>query len=186
MHCKLLDLAAELQLMIIEEPRQDEDIEALADYEDDDHHEEIKIHHDLINWSYTSSYFHNLLAPYIVKTVKLLNGEKSGSSLNPAAKSPHNAHIKELRFIGSAFGNARSEEATFSDTEGILPGSVKALLCDLQQFPNLERLSIEFNFNFESMEWISEGMKIGRGEETPDEALKAEASVAWRALMSRT
>ncbi len=179
--------------MIIEELLRDEDIEAHANdgkKDNDDHKgkkdEEIKIYHDLITWSCTSSYFRNLLAPYIFKTAKLVNDEKSGSSLNSVAKSPHNVHIKELHFIGSALGDAHSEDAAFSDTERILPGSVHALLCDLQRFPSLERLIIKFDYNFENIdEWI-EGMDLCAEEETPEQVLKAEASAAWRALMSRT
>ncbi|MCJ1426070.1 hypothetical protein MMC29_003972 [Sticta canariensis] len=200
MSCSLLSLPVELHLKIIEALLRDKDIEAHEEKQDDEAHEEeqddeaheekqdelININHDLIKWSCTCSYFRNLLAPTIFKTAKLVNDEKSGSSLNAVAKSPHNVHVKDLHFIGSALGDAHSEEAAFSDTEGILPRSVDALLCNLQWFPSLERLSIRFDYNFESMDDWVEGLDLLAEPETPQQVLEFEASAAWRALMSRT
>ena len=192
MHRNLLSLPAELQLKIIEELVRDEDIKTHAN--DQKWHgenyierqdEPIKIYPDLINWSATCSFFRNLLAPHIFKTVKLLNDEKSGSSLNSVARSPNSVHVKELHFIGSALGSAHDREAAFFDTEGILPRSVEAILCDLQRFPSLERLSIKFDYNFKSPDWIYQIDNFAEVE-TPEQVLEAEASVAWRALMSRT
>lgn len=172
----------------------DQDIETHANNHEekgrDDHaemqDEPIVIYHHLINWSSTCVYFRNLLAPDIFKTTKLVNKEKSGSSLNALATGPHSVHVKSLHFVGSALGDAHSEEAAFSDIEGILPHSVDALICDLQRFPSLERLSIKFDYNFESYQEWAEGMDITAQVETPDQVLEAEASAAWRALMSRT
>ncbi|MCJ1271042.1 hypothetical protein MMC22_010941 [Lobaria immixta] len=189
MHCNLLSLPAELQLKIIEELVRDEDIKTHVNDGEwggenyvEKQDEPIKIYPDLINWSATCSFFRNLLAPHIFKTVKLLNDEKSGSSLNSVARSPNSVHVKELHFIGSALGSAHDKEAAFFDTEGILPRSVEAILCDLQRFPRLERLSIKFDYTFKSPDWIDNFAEV----ETPEQVLEAEASVAWRALMSRT
>lgn len=153
MHCHLLDLPIELHLKIIQELRQGKDVEAHADYgQKNDHRhkekqkEQIEVYHDLINWSCTCSYFRNLLAPDIFKAVKLVNDERSGSSLNAVAKGPHNVHVKNVHFIGSVLDNGHNE-AAISDTERILPRSVDALLCELQQFPSLEKLSIKFDKN---------------------------------------
>lgn len=188
MHCNLLDLPVELQLKIIQDLLQDKDSEAYVDdgKKNDDGYcdideEPIEIYHDLINWSCTCSYFRNLLGPDIFKTVKLVNDKKSGFSLNAVAKSPHNVHVKTLRFIGSALSDAQNEEVAFPDTERILPRSVEALLCDLQQFPSLESLSIEFDKGLKSQ--YDDHTK---DQETPEEVLKDEASTAGRALMSRT
>ena len=110
-------LPAELHLKIINDLLRDKDIEAQEDKQE----ERINTDHDLINWSCTCFYFRNLLAPKIFKAAKLVNHEKSGSSLNAVAKSPHNVHVKDLHFIGSALGPCHSKEAALSDTEGILP-----------------------------------------------------------------
>ena len=56
------------------------------------------------NWSSTSSYFHNILAPNIFKLAKLVNDKSSASLITLANSSPHNALVKELHLIGSALG----------------------------------------------------------------------------------
>ncbi|MCJ1427118.1 hypothetical protein MMC29_005021 [Sticta canariensis] len=184
MPCSLLSLPTELHLKIIRDLLRDKDIEAHEEKQDD----LISIDHDLINWSCTCSYFRNLLAPEIFRTAKLVNDEKSGSSLNAVAKSPHNVHVKNLHFIGSGLGHVHSEEAEFSDIEGILPRSVDVLLCNLQWFPSLHRLSLGFDYSYESLgsdDWIK-SLDLYTKPETPKQVLKAEASAAWRALMSKT
>lgn len=201
MHCNLVKLATEIQLMIIENLRRDEDIKAHAgkgieSYGEND--EPVRIYHDLINWSSTSSYFRNLLAPEIFKSVKLVNDDKSGSSLNTVAASQHNVHVKELHFLGSALSDDHVEKAKYLDTQGILPRSaeyldtqgilprsVEKLICELQRFPRLERLSLKFYYKFESP--IEETSNMGIfADQTSEQILEAEASVAWRALLSRT
>lgn len=152
MHCNLLNLPAEVHLEIIKELLQDEDIDIHTnDGPKDDHgfsekHEKpVKIYRDLINWSCTCSYFRSLLAPKIFKTTQLVNDEKSGSSLIAVAKSPHKIHVKELYFIGSVLRPAHIRGVAPSNSGGILPYSVDTLLRDLQQFPSLEKLSIEID-----------------------------------------
>ncbi|MCJ1267665.1 hypothetical protein MMC22_007551 [Lobaria immixta] len=179
MHCNLLQLPAELLRMIIEELLR-------WDGGHQRYGKSVAIHQNLINWSCTCSYFRNLLAPDIFKSVKLVNNEISGSSLSTVAKSQHNVHIKELHFIGSALGDSRSEEAAFSDTEGIFPCSVGGLICELKRFPSLEKLSLEFDYAFERIRHGSWIMHVFTEGETPEQVLEAEASVAGRALMSKT
>lgn len=195
MKCYLLDLPAELQLKIIEELIQDENIKADANdhkthgshgcYQKRELEERICIYHDLINWSCTCSYFRNLLAPNIFKTVKLVNKEKSGASLEAVAESPHKFHVKSLHFVGSTLIETHLGKAAFSDREGILPRKVDALLCDLQRFPSLEKLSINCN-DFESYDEWTACTESDEDEESPKEVLEAEASESWRFLMSRT
>ncbi|MCJ1429249.1 hypothetical protein MMC29_007162, partial [Sticta canariensis] len=189
MPCSLLSLPAELHLKIIEDLLRDKDIEAHEAKQDELIDELVNIDHDLINWSCTCSYFRNLFAPKIFKTAELVNNEKSGSLLNAVAKSPHNVHVKDLHFIGSAFGPRCSEEAAFSNTEGILPRNVDALLCNLQWFPSLQRLSIKFEYNLDDWcnldDWTAR-WDLDAEPETLQQVLESEASVVWRALISRT
>ncbi|MCJ1346780.1 hypothetical protein MMC31_004998 [Peltigera leucophlebia] len=115
MSCNLPNLSTELHLLIIEELLQD-DKEGDVDGEEQQgediktYHgggqqgEDIKIYHHLMNWSSTSSYFRNLLAPYIFKTVKLVNNDKSATSLDALANGTRNALVKELYFISPALG----------------------------------------------------------------------------------
>ncbi|MCJ1427278.1 hypothetical protein MMC29_005181 [Sticta canariensis] len=179
MPCSLLSLPVELHLKIIKDLIRDKDIEVHDAKQD----ELIHIDHDLISWSCTCSYFCDLLAPKIFNTAKLVNEEKSGLSLNAVAKSAHNVHVKDLHFIGSALGPRLSEKVAFSDTEGILPRSVDALLCNLQWFPSLQRLSIKFDLNPD--EWYDH-FDLSAEVKTLQQILESEASTAWRALMSRT
>lgn len=163
MHCNLLGLSAELQLMIIENLLRD------------------GTKTDLINWSSTSSYFRNLLAPNIFdsdifKTLELSDDENNASSLITVANSPYNVDVKELHFTSF-------KSVNFLDCEAILPRSVDALLCDLRRFPSLETLGINLGPMFFSMRRSKD---ILRDEvETPEQVLRAEASAPWRALMSR-
>lgn len=92
MHCNLIDLSAELHLIIIEELLR-YDLEGHDDNEERQD-KRINVYHHLINWSSTSSYFRNLLEPNIFKTVKLVNGDKISASLITLANSPHNALVK--------------------------------------------------------------------------------------------
>lgn len=61
--------------------------------------------------------------------------------------SLHNIHVKKLHFIRSApiFDKTDFEKVSLSNTEEILPPSVEMLLSNLQQFSNLEKLSIKFD-----------------------------------------
>lgn len=100
MHCPLLDLSAELQLIIVEEMLRDEHIKVHTN-DDRRHHKEmqdepVEFYH-LINWSCKCSHFRNFLAPNIWKSAKLANDEKSGFSINALAKSPHNVHVRSLQ-----------------------------------------------------------------------------------------
>ena len=174
MDCNLLQLPAELLRMIFKELRSDDVIE--------DYMEPDLVDHPLINWSCTCSYFRNLLAPNIFKSVKLVNSEKSGSSLDTVAQSQHNVHVKELHFISGVL----AEEAAFSDAEGIFPGCVDGLVSDLQRFPNLQRLSLKFSHEARHRDNTAWAAHTFTEEETPEQVLEAEASVAWRALTSRT
>lgn len=135
-----------------------------------------------MNWSSTSSYFRNLLAPYIFKTVKLINNDKSATSLDALANGTRNALVKELYFISPALGDAHShsKESAFLYTNGILSRTAEALLYDLQRFPSLERLSVRFGYDSRGL--IGVPHVFGEAEKT----FQAEASAAWRTLMSNT
>ncbi|MCJ1262380.1 hypothetical protein MMC22_002250 [Lobaria immixta] len=180
MHCNLPQLPAELLRMIIGELLRWDDGEKFVG-------EPVTIYHSLINWSCTCSYFRHLLAPHIFKSVKLVNKENSGSSLIKVAKGQHNVHVKELYFVGSALGDVHSEATAFTDTEGIFPRYVRDLICELQRFPSLEKLSLGFDYppdDISARGWVEH--IFTEEEETPEQVLEAEASLAYRALMSRT
>ncbi|MCJ1261167.1 hypothetical protein MMC22_001031 [Lobaria immixta] len=184
MHCHLLDLPVELQLKIVQELVRGEYFDTDKESQD----EPIKFYLDLIPWSSTCSFFRNLLASDIFKAVTLVNDEESGSSVNAVSKSQHNVHVKELHFIGCPLKSAHSDEVTFPDAEGTLARSVNELLCDLERFPSLEKLSVEFEFNFWNLSW-SDAAEITDWmleDESIGKAAQAKTCAGWLALMSRT
>ncbi len=176
MPSSLGDLCTELQLKIIEK--------LLGE----NSNEGRKTKHDsnLSSWSCTSSYFRDLLAPYIFKTIKLRNSHQSGSSVLELAKSRYSELVKEVHFVGSAPGNAHSADEAYRDTAAIFPESVHTVVSDLQVFPNLETLSINFNYQFNDWsEWRRRWRAIDECE-TDKDVKRAEEEIAWRALMAKT
>lgn len=127
--------------------------------------DEFMYHYDLMSWACTSSYFRNLLAPYVFKSVKLRNDDKSGESVTALLKGPYGVLVKELYFIGTIPPEAakdREDESVLAegfkkhaDETGeeesahrniTLPPTVSTTLSDLRQFPNLEVLSMGFTY----------------------------------------
>lgn len=180
MHCSLVDLSDELHLKIIQELLEHDQLlhekslpkEGELDYTDRD--DEFQYHGDLMNWSCTSLYFRNLLAPYIFTSIKLRNDEKSGASVDALLKGRHGAFVKEIYFLGTippgranpddnveddgdalAEGfNKKSHEAekrTGKSVNITLPPVVDDILSGLHQFSNLESLSIGFTYPYESV-----------------------------------
>ena len=170
MHCFLIELSDELYLKIIHELLKHDQLLYDKSMEPDPHQgrqdrdDEFQYHHDLMNWSCTSRYFRNLLAPYIFETIKLRNDEKSGASVDALLKGPHGDLVKEIYFLGNipdtyddnnhdeplpeGFHKV-SDEAEEEEEESVtvtLPPVVDNLLSDLDQFSNLESLSIGFTF----------------------------------------
>ncbi|KAK3178345.1 hypothetical protein OEA41_000480 [Lepraria neglecta] len=157
MPCGLIELQAELQLKIIEELSKDEVRGDDVGKQDD----RFKIHHDLMNWSCTSAYYRDSLAPYIFKTVILRNDEKSGCSLNALASSRHSECVEELHFVGSAPGNAK-EGRRHSQT------------------------LVEFAYHFDDWDQWEDGLDLCAEVETEEQVKAAEEEEAWRALMAKT
>ena len=175
MHCSLVDLSDELHLKIIQEllehdqllhekslPKQGE-----SGYRDRD--DEFQYHGDLMNWSCTSLYFRNLLAPYIFTSIKLRNDEKSGASVDALLKGRHGALVKEIYFLGTIPPGTANPDDNVDDDDALteesheaeeengksvtitLPPVVDDILSDLHQFSNLESLSIGFTYPYESV-----------------------------------
>ncbi|MCJ1465619.1 hypothetical protein MMC07_004238 [Pseudocyphellaria aurata] len=195
-----LAVPPEVQQLIIDELRRSEDLKARAELD-----ESFIIYHDLINWSCLHSYFRNLLAPHIFKTVKLVNDEKSGASLDAVVRSPHCVHVETLHFIGSASDKVKKRPWAFhlekynvekSDSEqsdgehsdgeqsassvhdGIFPRSVDGLLSNSQRFLNLKSLSIRVDhYGLDTDDW-------GNIRNEENAVFEAEADSPWRALMS--
>ena len=170
MRCSLVDLSDELHLNIIRQLLKYDELLHQKSLEPDpqnghqDHDDEFRYHPNLMNWSCTSSYFRNLLAPYIFRSIKLRSDEKSGASVDALLKSAHGDLVKEIYFLGAVPPDATDrEDDDESLPEGFykesdeaedeekpititLPPVVDALLSDLNRFSNLESLSIGFTY----------------------------------------
>lgn len=148
------------------------------------------IHH--IPWSSTSMSFRNLLAPYIFASVELRNENKCGASLNALATGQHAYLIKEINYYGSALGGANEESGSegenerksLQSVEDIFPETVGIVLSNLQRFPCLELLSIEFSYTY--YDDLPEGIDLCSEEETEEQIKADEETQAWRALMAKT
>lgn len=178
MHCSLFDLSDDLLLHIIQELLYHDELlhqkslEPHPEYGPPQRDDEFQHHRDLMNWSCTSAYFRNLLAPYIFRDVKLRNDEKSGASVKALLKSPYGDLVRNIYFLGTIPSDTAnpgdhddddeplaegfykaSDDAEEEDEKSItrtLPAVVITLLLDLHQFSNLESLSIGFSYPFDS------------------------------------
>ena len=208
MHCSIVDLSDELLLKIIQELLKHAELLHQKSLEPDpnqgyqDRDDEFQHHRHLMNWSSTSSYFRNLLAPYIFRSIKLRNDEKSGASVDALLKSPHGDLVKEIYFLGTIPPGTADPDDNNEDDEPLaegfhqgiddddeeeeksititLPPVVDTLLSDLDQFLNLESLSIGFTYPYENAfdeYYDAEGIM---DNENP------EAARALKALMTTT
>ena len=175
MHYSLLDLSDELLLNIIQELLKHDELfhkkslEPAQFFDLHNQDDEFQYHPDLMSWSCTSRYFRNLLAPYIFSSIKLRNDDKSGASVDALLKSPHSDLVKEIYFLGTIPRNTADPDDNDEDDEFLvegfhqvcdaaeeedkpivitLPSVVDNLLSDLNQFSNLQSLSIGFTYPY--------------------------------------
>ena len=208
MSCHLLDLQPEIHLIILEEllhrddsdnQEQDANFDGRCSLCREDHSEEQRRDRrrlrDIVSWSCTSSYFRNLLVPYILKSVTLRNTNDDGLSLNTLTKTTYGALIKEIHFVGSAPDDKKKEKGEtdreykdrFQKTDSIFPESVGSLLSDLRRFPSLEFLSIKFAYHVhDDVKWVNDILVGAEAQETDEQVKESEESGLWRALMNET
>ena len=141
---------------------------------------------DLMNWSCTSVFFRDMLAPYVFEVVNLSNKDSVSSSVIALSQSRHNKYVQQLIYTGTAPGDAHRDEKEYTDTAAIFPNSTASILSDLKCFPNLETFSIEFPYEFWNYnEWVGE-LYYDAEEESDADVIKGEDQFAWRALMAKT
>ena len=174
MHCFFVQLSDELHLKIIHELLKHDQLLHDKSLEPDPHQgrqdrdDEFQYHRHLMNWSCTSRYFRNLLAPYIFRNIKLRNDEKSGASVAALLKGPHGDLVEAIYFLGNIpdpYDNNEDDEpllegfhklldeAEEEDEKSVtiaLPPVVDNLLSDLDRFSNLQSLSIGFTYPYDS------------------------------------
>ena len=134
----------------------------------------------LYNWSSVSSYFRNLLAPFLFSSIILRNTEKSGNSVNLIAQSKYCEYVRHFSFEGTAPGDA---EEGFSDVDIIFPQVVENVLTNLGRFSNLEIVRIHFPMGFEAG-WEAP-WQLFQDPESVDDRQNVETHEAWRALNTK-
>ena len=113
---------------------------------------------------------------------------ESRDSPDNAEKSQQNAGSVLVKGLdvnesASSFMDGTSESKSFWKVAGILPESVEMVLSNLQRFPCLELLTIEFSYTLYD---LPEGMDLCSEEETKEQIEADEETQAWRALMAKT
>lgn len=202
MPCQLVDLAPEIHLQIANALLRDISADEISDDMDDTYNlneedAEEKLERkergsynsrmrDLMGGSCASRFFRDIFAPYIFQSIRLRNTDRSGSSVIEISRSRHSGHVKELIYAGNALGDSHKGEESYSNTRDILPESVFSILSDLGSFLNLQTLSIDFPYQFNVVDEWEYFPNEYEKDETDDQVLVAEETVAWRGLMAKT
>lgn len=181
MSCPLTKLATELQQAIIQRLDQTGDRASLR------------------SWSCTCSFYRFLLAPYVSKRITLRNYERNAASVLALANCRYGAYAEELHYTaegectddedwkywtGETRGEFENPEA-ITGPEEVFPATAHTVLSNLQHFPRLQTLSIEFPVNFKYGEWSCYWQMFDE-EETEEEIELAEKHDGFRALMAKT
>jgi hypothetical protein len=185
----LLDLSAELQMLIIE--YLDTPTTSCAPPAA---YFAPRTSKDLVSLSSCCRTLHKLSAPILFRNICLRNDDKSGKSLQAAGKSPWPASlVRELNFEAQInLDEEWDEPIPISDQD--FPPSVEEVLSHLERFPRLEVLTVQFKCG-ETMQWDEEAVASNLHEiwiDTPDPfrdtaALKLkEEKSDWKAMMART
>jgi hypothetical protein len=137
-----------------------------------------------------------LTMPLVVKTITLLNKEKSGSSVFTILNSAYAEHVQDLHYFGMSvvpkslnhYGNEPTQAMMVPSPED-LPESVEEVLSSLAKLPNLERVVVEFR----CATGVDEGNMIYNPASsvfqelgTDEEVFKSEKTVSYRSLMERS
>jgi hypothetical protein len=147
---------------------------------------------ELLSLSRVCKVLRSLVLPFILKTITLLNEEKSGSSVLAILNSPYREHIQHVHYIGvmpmPEAAMTRSEPVKQPSAKD-LPESVEQVLSNLGRLPNLERTVVDFRCakNEEDDSEIYEStFEDFDNPEDDDKILEEEKTVAYRSLMERS
>ncbi|KAF9524742.1 hypothetical protein CPB83DRAFT_909739 [Crepidotus variabilis] len=145
---------------------------------------------DLLNLSSTCRSYRAFLSPNIFTKVILRNDNESGLAMQRFLRSENKTYAKELHYKGVAaippdhinMVDVDAEEQ-LDEPDTVFSGPTREVLRDLEQFPNLERLIVEFP-------WTEEDLQTGfyhfEEEEEEAQVVEREGKHAWRAIMART
>ena len=179
----LLDLSAELKLTIVEHLELDERLENEKNQTREDHEEEEneeRTPKSVTDWpilslSSTCKVFRTLCAPFVFKSLVLVNNDKSAASIQSIANCAYAHLVRKFRFIGRTKPTMSASYDAPADND--FPESVQSLLENLKAFPDLEYLAIKLPGDRDNFELYPDD-----SIETLEDVLEAEKSEVWRAL----
>ncbi|KAF2114369.1 hypothetical protein BDV96DRAFT_576667 [Lophiotrema nucula] len=180
----LLDLSAELKLTVVEQLELEEQLESeknLEREEEDEEGEEEEKAKSVRDWpimslSSTCKVFRTLCAPFVFKSLVLVNNEKNGASIQSIADSANADFVRNFRFT-SRFKSLLAPDGVEAPSDKDFPASTQKVLENLKAFPKLERLAIKLPGDRDYFEMYPDD-QIEEWEEVVD----AEERQAWRAL----
>jgi hypothetical protein len=176
----LLTLSAELKLMIIEHLELDSSSFIPGPSQ------------DLLSLSRVCKMLRALSIPYLIRSITLLNEEKSGISILALLNSADAEHVRDLHYIGimDVPESPDCQDGPVKEpSPDDLPESVEQVLSSLAKLANLERVTVQFicaktadederiyRFSYDIYEEL----------ETDEQVLESENSIAFRSLMQRS
>lgn len=142
----------------------------------------------LISLSNTCPLYRSLAVPALFRSITLRNKQIGSAARDLITTSAIRHHVKELNFVGSAPGNTCYDSGygdDFDETSYVLPKTVSSILADLKCFPNLQTLTVEFDFGFRDQTKWSYVPQIFNEQEDCQQVAMAEMNEAWRSLMAK-
>jgi hypothetical protein len=128
----------------------------------------------------------------MLKSITLLNEEKSGSSVLTLLRSAYAQHVRNMHYIGimamPEHPDVR-ENPIIEPSPDHFPESVKQVLSSLTKLPNLEQVTVEFacaKTADEDEDQYQLSYDIFEELETYEEVLESEKTLAFRSLMERS
>ncbi|KAE8372469.1 hypothetical protein BDV26DRAFT_301894 [Aspergillus bertholletiae] len=131
---------------------------------------------DFISLSTTCKLLRELLAPSIFANLELYNTLKSARSIAAISEGRHAACVKTLRYVGICETNQQN-----SPLEDVYPPEINKVLSNLHLFSSLDKLVIEFPFDYEDnllFEYLQDDIFV------PEDAPQEERENTWRGLMA--
>lgn len=167
----LRNLPCEIQLILIDHLNGDADLKS-----------------GLIQLSNTCSFYRSLISPHLFSSITLRNKQIGSAARDLITTGRIRHHVKRLHFIGSAPGNNCYDsgyDEDLDETAYILPKTVRSILADLTCFPNLQTLTVQFDYGFKDQAAWSYVTEIFDEPETEWMVDYAEKTEPWRSLMAK-
>lgn len=144
---------------------------------------------DLLNLSQVCTVLRTLALPFLIKSLTLLNTEKSGSSALTVLQSENVKHVRTVHYVGIMAVPEEGDETKNGLHPDDFPSSVEQVLSGLENLPSLEQVTIQFVCDKdagEDEEIYTVSLDMNKDSETEEQVLAAEATVPFRSLMERS